>query len=367
MEKRITKRMANWDLLRSISMFAVLVVHTAPYLGNFFGINFSGIVSVFSIVCDPVFFALSGYFAIRPLKCSSLSYYLKKFTTIVLPLFVYAVFLCLLVTPVQDLTLKGYIQFFSGLLTSEWWFIPTLIPFLIIAPFLHTLFESLSDRRIIQLSKLILILTAWGICSTFLMWAASETNHPTISSTINSLRLIIPVSLIPNSYFIYFCLGYFFRRINPLISRSQKQKLILLGISAWIVDGLFSYYGVPRIDPSLHWMFVTIALFVLFDSLTIQSDKLQQIFSWTAQRSYSIYLLNFTAINTVMPRIYEKIAVSFLPGASRLVIWLAGLLTSYLLALTVASIIDKSVLAMAQKASRFANKKILTKIESSSN
>ena len=109
MDKCITKRMANWDLLRSISMFAVLVVHTAPYLGNFFGINFSGIVSVFSIVCDPVFFALSGYFAIRPLKCSSLSYYLKKFTTIVLPLFVYAVFLCLLVTPVQDLTLKGYI------------------------------------------------------------------------------------------------------------------------------------------------------------------------------------------------------------------------------------------------------------------
>ena len=262
---------------------------------------------------------------------------------------------------------EGPYSVFSGLLTSEWWFIQTLIPFLIIAPFLHTLFESLSDRRIIQLSKLILILTTWGICSTFLMWAASETNHPTISSAINCLRLFIPVSLIPNSYFIYFCLGYFFRRINPLISRSQKQKLIVLGISAWIVDGLFSYYGVPRIDPSLHWMFVTIALFVLLDSLTIQSDKLQQIFSWTAQRSYSIYLLNFTAINTVMPRIYEKIAVSFLPGASRLVIWLAGLLTSYLLALTVASIIDKSVLAMAQKASRFANKKILTKIESSSN
>lgn len=78
MEKRITKRMANWDLLRSISMFAVLVVHTAPYLGNFIGINFSGIVSVFSIVCDPVFFALSGYFAIRSLKCSSPNYYLKK-------------------------------------------------------------------------------------------------------------------------------------------------------------------------------------------------------------------------------------------------------------------------------------------------
>lgn len=367
MDKSVTERMANWDLLRSISMLAVLVVHTAPYFGSFFGINFSGIVSVFSIVCDPVFFALSGYFAIRPLKGTSLSYYLKKFTTIVLPMFVYSVLLYLFVTPIQDLNLRSYIWYFSRLLTSEWWFIPTLIPFLIIAPFLSTLFDALSDKRIIQLSKLILILTAWGICSMFLMWAFSETDHPTINSVINSLRLIIPVSLIPNSYFIYFCLGYFVRRIDPLISCSQKRNLVFLGIAAWVVDGLFSYYGVPRIDPSLHWMFVTVMIFILFDSLTIQSNKLHSIFSWTAQRSYSIYLLNFTAINTVMPRIYGAISVPSLPGLNRLIIWAVGLFASYLLALAVASIIDKSVLAVAQRASRFASAKIMTRIETPSN
>lgn len=148
---------------------------------------------------------------------------------------------------------------------------------------------------------------------------------------------------------------------------SGRYSAVKVRKKLYVTDDLFSYYGVPRIDQSLHWMFVTVMIFILFDSLTIQSNKLHSIFSWTAQRSYSIYLLNFTAINAVMPGIYGAIAVPSLPGLSRLVIWIAGLFASYLLALATASIIDKSVLAVAQRASRFASAKIMTRIEARSN
>lgn len=37
-----SKRMANWDLLRSISMFLVVVVHTAGYLGPVHGTSIQG-------------------------------------------------------------------------------------------------------------------------------------------------------------------------------------------------------------------------------------------------------------------------------------------------------------------------------------
>lgn len=33
------KRLTNWDLLRALSMFLVVVVHIAPQLGSFRGIN----------------------------------------------------------------------------------------------------------------------------------------------------------------------------------------------------------------------------------------------------------------------------------------------------------------------------------------
>lgn len=148
---------------------------------------------------------------------------------------------------------------------------------------------------------------------------------------------------------------------------SGRYSAVKVRKKLYVTDDLFSYYGVPRIDPSLHWIFVTVMIFILFDSLTIQSNKLHSIFSWTAQRSYSIYLLNFTAINAVMPSIYGAFAVPSLPGLNRLVIWFTGLFASYLLALAVASIIDKSVLAVAQRASRFASAKIMTRIETPSN
>lgn len=85
-------RQANWDLLRSISMFAVVVVHCGgPYLGQIGAVNLGAIVSRAAIACDPVFFALSGYFALRPLKRGLRDYYQRKLIGIVMPLVVYSV------------------------------------------------------------------------------------------------------------------------------------------------------------------------------------------------------------------------------------------------------------------------------------
>lgn len=72
------KRLTNWDLLRALSMFLVVVVHIAPQLGSFRGINAGVIVGTGAIICDPIFFCLSGYFALKPLKKSYKDYLLEK-------------------------------------------------------------------------------------------------------------------------------------------------------------------------------------------------------------------------------------------------------------------------------------------------
>ena len=60
-----SKRMANWDLLRSLSMLLVVVCHSARYLPPVCGVDVAPALERLALVCDPVFFALSGFFAIR--------------------------------------------------------------------------------------------------------------------------------------------------------------------------------------------------------------------------------------------------------------------------------------------------------------
>ena len=88
-------RYANWDLLRTLAMVAVIVVHTGGYLATIHGVNVGTIASKAALLCDPVFFTLSGFFAIRPLKTSYGKYLIHKASTIIVPLLVYSVVLYL--------------------------------------------------------------------------------------------------------------------------------------------------------------------------------------------------------------------------------------------------------------------------------
>ena len=110
--KHEPNRLANLDLLSSLCMLAVVAVHCSASLGNIGKVDGSVISSKILILCDPVFFALSGYFAIRPLRSNLLTYYLHKIGTIVLPLFVYAIILYFYTTDAHDYSLSALIAFF---------------------------------------------------------------------------------------------------------------------------------------------------------------------------------------------------------------------------------------------------------------
>lgn len=105
-------RLANLDLLRSLCMLAVVAVHCSASLGIIGKVDVSVISSKILILCDPIFFALSGYFAIRPLRSNLLTYWLRKIGTIVLPLFVYAIILYFYTNDARDYSLSGWVAFF---------------------------------------------------------------------------------------------------------------------------------------------------------------------------------------------------------------------------------------------------------------
>ena len=161
------KRSYNWDLLRSISMFLVVVVHTTSYLGTFGGVDVGNIVGTAANVCNGIFFALSGYFALGPQKRSITDNYLNKLVTIILPLFLYVILLYLTTPQVSGRSIRGFVNYFLALMNGKWWFVPTLVPCLVAAPFIARGFQALSDRTVRQLCVVMCALFAVGAICLF--------------------------------------------------------------------------------------------------------------------------------------------------------------------------------------------------------
>ena len=176
-----------------------------------------------------------------------------------MPLFLYSLLLYVYYFWSSGLSLVGYIEYFRNVLTP-WWFIPCLIPFLIFAPFLFQCLKSLSDEWVKLLAKLGIALSLWGIVGCFLAWAFNVTGHATLGRALGICTALIPATLVPNSYYIHFCLGYFIRRLIPILSDKRKNQLIALGLVCWVLDVVFGHFGINRVYPSYAWLPATVAI-----------------------------------------------------------------------------------------------------------
>ena len=228
----MAKRLVNWDLLRTLAMFFVVMVHSSRYLGSIHGIETAPFISEFALICDPIFFVLSGFFAFRPLKTTYAKYLLNKVVTIVLPLVVYSVVLyaygC--VKGTVAFGLPQYFNWFYNTLFGDWWFIPALIPFLVLAPFLYTMFEALSDSQCKLLMKVVALFTLWGALCTVLQWVSTLTGIGSLNTLPGLLSGLIPTEPIPGGYFMYFCLGYFIHKMPSLYSTEFLKRIAVLGV-----------------------------------------------------------------------------------------------------------------------------------------
>lgn len=347
-----SKRLTNWDLLRALSMFLVVVVHIAPQLGSFRNINASAIASTAAIICDPIFFCLSGYFALKPLKKSYKDYLFGKALSLLLPIFIYATLLYAYKAATGSLQDTNYIRYTSSLVRGGWWFVPALIPYILVAPVLSKMFDALDDRT----CKIILFATlgiyAWGGLSSAANSLLINSQHVTLSAAVGMLQNIIPRSLLGGTYFTFFCMGYFVKRVNPLLNRHEACFIKTAGISFIIIDIVSAYFGLERSDPSFNWMIVTVAIFVAFDGVKLQSQSLSKTIEWVAKRSYSIYLLQYATIEFATNVIYAGALngrYATLVWPLRLSTWIFATVLAYGLALAVASIVDTLIIEPIQK------------------
>lgn len=343
-------RQANWDVLRALMMFFVVVVHMAERAPLFNGYPLGRLITAGALICDPVFFTLSGFFSLRGKQSRLVSYYLKRGLNIVLPLLIYAVlaYTSLFLVP-NSAPIPDIFTYTASLLKGPYWFIPALVPFLLITPFLNQIIHHWSDIQIGKLFRLIMVLFALNslLSIAFGLVLRVYPKGKWLGALIELMKMLAP-SLTFGGYFVFYILGYLIFRLQTVWSRRTTNRLIELGLAAWVLDVILEACHITRGDPSELWVFTVVAVFLIFDRLTIDSSWLRKFSTWLGKRSYAIYLTQFWVFPIVLDllnRIWSPIEMT---SAFQWIIWIAGIGLTYLLCLLIATIVDAFVVTPLQ-------------------
>ena len=126
----------------------------------------------------------------------------------------------------------------------------------------------------------------------------------------------------------------------------------MAGALAWVLATLFAGLGVPESDPNQLWLVAAFSTFFLFEGMRGLEGVARRAISWAAQRSYSIYLLQYTTIALIFGPASPLLplgGLSALPLATALPAWAGLTVAAYALALLAASVVDPLVVKPAQR------------------
>lgn len=353
-------RQHNWDLLRSLAMFLVVVVHSSAYLpvvSSNFDLQFA--LSQAAIICDPIFFMLSGYFALRPLKCSLKEFYLKKVSSILFPIFLYSIILYVY-NAWGSLGIGGYVSFAADLFYGGWWFIPALVPFLILSPFIYKALEGIDDRWIIRLTQLLAVIYIWGVLYHLAGYTATLIERPGLNNLLRMVTAGFPVTLI-SGYFAVFCYGYLYRRLSGIVSEKVKRVFRFMVLPSIILSFVFAGIGVSQSDPNQIWVIGAFSMFFLFEKVRIPEGIPSRLVEWVAKRSYSVYLFQYTTIAIMADLVYTHFLFGNAFSTSifyAIPTWILFVVAAYLFALAIASVLDPLILEPIQRKFKIFIKKV---------
>lgn len=215
------KRVVRYDFMRVLMSLFVICVHTG--FPSFISSNnlLNNSIRSFLVVCNGVFFMISGKFNLRKnfeSKSDYYNYYTDKFISIIVP---YGIISCILVKIVdKPQGIKNFIYlciqaFFSTNCQNHFWFMCCLIGMLVSAPFLAKMLNSMKK---FELKLLFSIGIIWSIIAIYL------TTDFGIAFSITSFFLW--------GWLFYFWLGYFTERV---VDDRNIKIFYILGILGYII------------------------------------------------------------------------------------------------------------------------------------
>lgn len=294
----MNQRERNYDYLRSLSCFAIILVHVASSYWTVVDIGGDqfAVMSVFNAVTRfavPVFMMLSGAFLLEPAKGNDIPKCLKRFGKFALNFYIWSAFYAFQGIAVKFVTGKEITKdlLFSSGQRFLWghyhmWFVFLVMGFYLLLPIISRFTEQ---KRVMEYFLILWVVTRYF--APAIATVIPQTNF--LNTLISKLDLNMLIG-----YLGYFVLGYYIRKYGF----GKKARLVLYiggGFSMLYIvlqtimqSRLQDRYVEDYFSPSSFGILIlSVAVFTLFANLK-QKDTCSKFIEKTAQYSFIIYMIH---------------------------------------------------------------------------
>lgn len=328
--ERSKRRIPFFDVLKGVAILAVIIIHASLFLGTFteqFSLSFlegnEHIARLFRFAI-PFFLISSGaLLTLANLKRDTLrKFYLNRFLKILVP---YAIFSSL-ATALYSTGLQDLFQFLvaasKDILTGQalvpFWFIPLLIQFYLLFPFLWYLFIVKKMRP--SLILLVSFLLSFGFYLLRLDWTGW-------TMIFGSFPFLGP-------YLFFFVLGIV---LKPLVLSGNREWLGKIHIGFWTLLIIILYLSLSMLNPLERYYNVrlifgpTIFLALYYFYPWFSHSRLNHFFQKAGENSLYLYLIHFFVLSFLTKLIIFSKLLSLNPFLLFTGLTLFGFLITYFL------------------------------------
>lgn len=285
------KRCYSLDLLRVLSMFMIVTLHSTSHgIPTVGGVNFYTVwfhfITALSVVSVNVFVLISGYFLIN--ENFRLSKIWKLMAEVLFYSWLFGVLRFVIIKDFSDITIKNIISAFLPISYSEYWFVSAYVVMYILSPVINLLLNNITQKQHFGTMSLLLL--------CFCLWSD-----------------VLPFSLFQGGYsFIWFVCLYvvaaYFRKYIPTDTNKKKSMAIYL-VSCLILFffWLFCSYFLPQNSNNVYIAEIThyyynynsilvflgsISLFQYFRGLKVNNTVVKNILKFVTPLVFGVYLIH---------------------------------------------------------------------------
>jgi surface polysaccharide O-acyltransferase-like enzyme len=276
------------DVLRSLSIFAVILIHIVSIVDSQINFQTHGTISwIVKITneslfwCVPVFFMLSGALLLDKSTESMQEFYIKRMNKILLPTLFWSAFFLFYLFMYKHFALSNVLgAIFKGKPFYHLWFMYAIIGLYLFTPFFRILLANLSESQ-----------TRWLIIFIFTITVGTDYvgNYLHNQDTIFSSFL---------TYIGYFILGYYFYNNQNDYAKYKNFYFVIFVVSTLIFSILeillHYFYNLKFPIVAYYSPFIALEAILLFlYFITCNSNiKFSKIWILLSTLSFGVYLIH---------------------------------------------------------------------------
>lgn len=286
-----TTRNSNHELLRIVSMYMIVFIHTNMYLGDFcngsIGKFFNGFVNGICNIGVSCFILISGYYGVRfsvqklvKMECMMITYSLLE-----------TMILCLALPEQMQgaALLEQLVKSFLPFTTRKYWFYSCYVCLLLLSGYIQKFIEKLEQKEFERL--LLLLIVLFSVLPTLFYFELIPDNGKGLVQMI-----------------MVYMMGRYIRmyRDRPINDLWGKGKAVLLFVILWMLNGVSHefpiqiggiYHHLCKDNSVTNLMIATI-LFYLFKELNLKSGLINK----AASCVFAVFALNNSLVTVLMER-----------------------------------------------------------------